>query len=290
MKKILLFLLIIFASCNIDADIEIPMAEIRGGTFSMGEIPETHEVCISDFLISKYEITIKQWIMFCDESDYDFDFQNHVLREFITPPYDDDLQLPIISVTWVEAIQFCNWLSRKEKFDEVYEVTFNDENNYDIQVEWDKEANGFRLPTEAEWEYAARGNSVEENIELDKIAWYLDNSDYSIHQIGLLTPNSSGLYDVLGNALEWCYDYFAVNYYQQSERDNPAGPDTGFAPNYFENPDWENIARVVRGGSFSYPKEWVNVYIRAGVHYYQRDVMGFRVVRNSNKNDASSEE
>jgi formylglycine-generating enzyme required for sulfatase activity len=124
--------------------------------------------------------------------------------------------MPIVNVTWDEAEAYCGWM-------------------------------GGRLPTEAEWEYAARGGTTKEHYgPLDDIAWYRQNSGLQPHAVAQKRANRFGLYDVLGNVWEWVYDRYDQNYYQSSPSQDPPGPADGHL-------------RVVRGGSFNDPPNFVRL-------------------------------
>lgn len=168
--------------------------------------------------------------------------------------------LPVYGITWEEAVLFCNLLSEKDSLQKAYTFSGN-------QVIWDTNANGWRLPTEAEWEYFARGNANGDFIgnELREVAWYLENSAGQPHSTGTLKANSFGLYDVLGNVREWCWDYYSESYYGVGATTNPTGPEIG-------------TRRVSRGGSFIEGKS----YLRLASRKLQsiEAPIGIRIVRN----------
>lgn len=144
-----------------------------------------------------------------------------------------DGRLPVDSVTWFEAIEFCNALSTREGLARYYEV--------DGQIVSIDGGAGYRLPTEAEWEYACRAGTTspwsfgDDESLLPEYAWIDDNSSES-HPVGMLKPNPWGLYDMHGNVWEWCWDWYDYYlYYHMSLRD-PQGPSEG-------------DTRVLRGGS-----------------------------------------
>ncbi len=120
----------------------------------------------------------------------------------------NDSQKPVVEVSWHEATRFCNLLSRQAGLAECY--------SWDaagmILCDWN--SSGYRLPSEAEWEFACRaGNTDVRYGELDDIAWYKANSSLQLHEVGTKTPNHFGLYDTIGNAWEWCWDIYDAEVY-----------------------------------------------------------------------------
>lgn len=203
----------------------IEFIDIAPGDFMMGsdkgfgyEQP-VHNVTISKaFRMSKYEITQKIWKLVTGYNS--------------SPTVADDL--PVMNVTWEEAVKFCNRLSQIYGYDTVY---INNNGVY----EYDTTAKGFRLPTEAEWEYACRAGTDTDfpgTGNVDDMAWYNGNSAYRPHTVGTKQPNDWGLYDMNGNVWEWCWDRYAADYYAFSPPTDPLGPDSG-------------DRHVLRGGSCS---------------------------------------
>lgn len=288
MKRIIFLSFLFIASFSFAFE-QSDMVLVQGGCFVMGKTTP-HEVLLNDFYISKYEITVEDWVNYCDLTDYEFNFNYYLLSEYLLPSLEEKADLPIFTVTWVEAVEFCNWLSERDNLIPVYNIKIVDEDNDVLDVVWDVTANGYRLPTEAEWEYAARGgkyDSIISNKSLGNVAWYTANSNFNPHNVGTLKANNLGIYDMLGNVGEWCWDFFDIKYYEKSPLMNPTGSEKGYAPNYYEYDGWQPIGKVIRGGAWSYPPKWVNEYFRAGVHFYQRDSIGFRVVKNFIAEDTS---
>ncbi len=117
--------------------------------------------------------------------------------------------LPVTEVSWIDSIVFCNRLSRMLGRTECYTITNESEN-----TGLNKEADGFRLLTDAEWQYACKAGTTGYRYgSIDQIAWYQDNSNGSAQQVGQLLPNPWGLYDMLGNVWEWCWDLYDTNRY-----------------------------------------------------------------------------
>jgi sulfatase modifying factor 1 len=176
---------------------------------------------------------------------------------------------PVEQTTWTSAVKFCNARSAQEGLRPCY----------DLQT-WacNFDANGYRLPTEAEWEYACRAGATNRYYfgdspgELASHAWFTENSQSKPHPVGHWKPNAWGLYDMLGNVAEWCNDYYGPRYYRTSPRENPRGPDAG-------------EKRVLRGGAWSGNAENCTVSARncdeAGLTdvCLTMDSDGFRCVR-----------
>lgn len=112
--------------------------------------------------------------------------------------------VPLVNVSWYEAVSFCNMLSMECGFEECYMLDHNGSN-----VIFIRSANGYRLPTDAEWQYACKAGSEGYRYgEIEDIAWYYENSKGRIHEVGNKEPNNWGLYDMLGNTWEWCWDLY----------------------------------------------------------------------------------
>ncbi|MFA7213990.1 MAG: formylglycine-generating enzyme family protein [Candidatus Cloacimonadaceae bacterium] len=151
---------------------------------------------------------------------------------------------PVYNVTWYSILKYCNLLSMNEGLIPCYTISdsidpsdwgsvptsSNDAWNAAI-CNWD--ANGYRLPTEAEWEYAARGATNDPDYlysgsdNIDVVAWYNGNSGSTTHIVGTKNPNTLGIYDMTGNVWEWCWDWYGG--YSADAQDNPTGPESGFS-------------------------------------------------------------
>lgn len=121
----------------------------------------------------------------------------------ITKGETRDSQKPVVNVSWLDATEFCNNLSKQADLTPCY----SSDKNGQMLCDW--LANGYRLPSEAEWEFACRaGTRADRYGEIDEIAWYKKNSDAQVQPVGAKTPNAFGFYDMLGNVWEWCWDIF----------------------------------------------------------------------------------
>jgi len=147
------------------------------------------------------------------------------------------LNLPADSISWIEAILFCNKLSELKELELCYNIIDTNQN----LVEFDENKNGWRLPTEAEWEYLAKGNTTNDffqNKEPNELGWYVSNSGIKLLSGKQKSPNIFNLYDIHGNVWEWCWDFYNGDYYKNIENKTyPKGAITG-------------QRRVKRGGSF----------------------------------------
>ncbi|WP_222723038.1 formylglycine-generating enzyme family protein [Actinomadura alba] len=163
-------------------------------------------------------------------------------------------RLPVEGVSWTDAVRFCNALSESEGLAPTYRL-HADTGDDAGDVEWDASADGYRLPTEAEWEHACRAGTVGPRYgELDEIAWHRGNSHERTHDVGGKRPNAWGLYDMLGNVWEWCWDVYDAEVY--------------------------GTYRVLRGGGW-FDERWsCRASVRRRSHPTLRiDDVGFRVAR-----------
>ncbi|TXS49215.1 formylglycine-generating enzyme family protein [Streptomyces sp. t39] len=120
-------------------------------------------------------------------------------------------RLPAEEVSWWDAVRFCNALSLRDGLTPAYRLPDADG---DGDIEWDASSDGYRLPTEAEWEHACRAGTTGPRYgPLDEIAWHRGNSDGRIHEVGGRRPNAWGLHDMLGNVWEWCWDVYDAEVY-----------------------------------------------------------------------------
>ncbi len=229
---------------------------VEGGTFKMGTSNGgngeriIHPVTVKDFYIAQFEVTQEEW--------------NRLM------PFDPAAILgakcPVDNVTWLDVVEYCNRLSLKEGFTPCYKID-------GLKVTCNFDANGYRLPTEAEWEYAYRGGAQSGNFTFsgsnnaDEVGFYEKNSGYLPQAVGQKKPNELGIRDMTGSVREFCWDWFDREYYLNSPSDNPKGPANG-------------IYRVVRGGSIYDPELILHyAYREPWKPFRGRTGIGFRVVR-----------
>ena len=242
------FILVILASpfpCLASGSIpEIPVVAVKGGCFEMGDSfgdggldeKPVHNVCVNDFRIGKYEVTQGQWQDVMGSNPSKFKSGG---------------QYPVDNVSWNETQDFIQRLNRKSG------------------LKW-------RLPTETEWEYAARGGGLKQRYAgtdseelLNEYAWFDTNSDMATHQVGTRKPNGLGLYDMSGNVWEWCSDRYDRDYFNQSPQNNPKGDPFG-------------VNRILRGGSAVTGKGFLRASYRDYVSPSVRgNLFGLRLVLDS---------
>jgi formylglycine-generating enzyme len=241
------------------------MVLVDGGVFEMGkenaEFDEkpVHKVKVNDFYLAKYELSNRLYCIFLNENwnqnegtvdwvdlnskDVQIEFTNGRFR-----PKEGFENHAVLEISWYGAHAFCAWLSKKSGLT-------------------------YRLPYEAEWEYAARGGKYAKGYtfsggnDIGNVAWYYYNSDYKTHPVGTKRPNELGIHDMSGGVWEWCTDWYAEDYYSKSPYDNPKGAESG---------DY----KVLRGGCWGVGMGLCGVEVRDGSPPEDRDShYGFRLAR-----------
>jgi formylglycine-generating enzyme required for sulfatase activity len=249
-------------------------ALVEGGTFTMGS-PDTeedrdsdetqHQVTVRSFFMGKYEVTQKEW----QEVMHTTVAQQQTAAGS-SGSWGEGNNHPMYYVSWVEAVRYCNERSRKEGLIPAYTITV-EEGSEEVTCNWN--ATGYRLPTEAEWEYAAKGGNKSLGYvyaggnEPGAVAWYTENSEDMTHPAGTKAANELGLYDMSGNVLEWCWDWYGA--YAAGAQTDPRGPESSF-----------DFARVFRSGSWPDDAQLLRSSRRSGSDpAYRNGVLGFRLVR-----------
>lgn len=223
----------------------INMVYVKGGCFNMGDWEgegdederPAHEVCVNDYYIQDTEVTQELYEA----------VMGYVPAKIYNKEMPLDPKAPVSYTNWYFANQFIKALN--------------------------KITGGFyRLPTEAEWEYAARSGGKKDKwpglnneAEIADYAWFEDNSDIKLHKVRQKKPNGLGLYDMAGNVWEWTEDYFDFDYYQVSPKNNPYGPDF-------------SLFRTLRGGSIADPPYKLRTTYRYALEPPRRFMhVGFRL-------------
>ena len=258
------------------------MVQIEGDSYTMGCTPEQegdcttdenppHEIRVSNFSIGKYEITQEEWTN-CMGSNPSF--------------FSGCSNCPVDSISWFDAIVFCNRISEQEGFTPCYysDASFNlvyGKNGDDWElpntgaVFWKQDADGYRLPTEAEWEFAARGGKQSQGFtyagsnSFDEVAWWNGNNNGmdGTSPVGLKTPNELEIFDMSGNVWEWVWDNYDSLYYNSSITCNPLGPNSGSTKTY-------------RGGAWNGSRINCRISNRFSLDPTGRlNITGFRVAR-----------
>ncbi|MDL2229171.1 formylglycine-generating enzyme family protein [Treponema sp. OttesenSCG-928-L16] len=271
------------------------LIRVQGGAFLMGS-PETEvnrgdfetqkNVTVAPFFIAPYEVTVGEFRQFIEDTGYitvaetygfgaiytGFDIVRMEYIDWSFPIISQDDTHPVVLITWLDALEYCNWLSLKEGLSPVYVL----DGEY---IEWNRSADGYRLPTEAEWEYACRAGtltpfSTGDNITTDQanydgkypyngnpIGRYYRNTT----QVGTYPPNSWGLYDMHGNAYEWCWDGYTDGTDESDDYlvEDEAGP-----------------YRIVKGGGWGAYGHELRSAFKVPLYYADpNNAVGFRIAK-----------
>lgn len=224
--------------------VKMEFVNIPSGSFEMGSVESdrqneepVHTVKIKGFQMQKTELTQYQWLELMQEVPTD-------CQGRLYGPHLFGKNKPMMCASWNDVQKYIGLLNAK------------------------KDGFKYRLPTEAEWEYAARAGAKSDYTgDLESVAWYAANSDDTSHVVATKKPNAFGLYDMLGNVAEWVDDWYTGNYYEQSPKANPPGPKTG-------------TEKTLRGGSWTHISAGTNYTFRLGkAPDFRNTFYGFRLVR-----------
>lgn len=248
---------------------------VNGGSFQMGNTRDDsdgydyeepiHTVRLSyDYYIGKTEVSFKEYDAFCEATGK-------------SKPKDAGwgrVNRPVINVSWNDAVDYCNWLSDIEGLAKAYDSNGNLLDKYGKKTTDITQVEGYRLPTEAEWEYAARGGHESKtdfkfagSNSVEAVAWYMRNSNSKTQEIGQMQPNELGLYDMSGNVWEWCHDYWEKYFYKKTLTENPVNLSS-------------SSSRILRSGGWRYDSRFCRIAYRDhDVPDQRNNNIGFRIAK-----------
>ena len=231
------------------SDVKInKMAAVLQGYFTMGEegVERVHQIILDSYGICTHAVSNEEYKLFCDETNRDYP-QEGGMYQAPTTYFANYRNYPVLGVSWYDAVAYCNWLSSLDGLESCYDLT---------NWTYNSTKSGYHLPTEAQWEKAARGKLVKMDFpwgnspaggrcnylyydgSLISIMADLDGNKKGTLPVDTLTANGYGLFNMAGNVWEWCNDWFQRNYYDVSPSENPLGPETG-------------DEKIIRGGAWN---------------------------------------